>query len=164
MFDPGVIWRTVGEVSFFFSAVGLVVEIFLYVDPFVVVPCESLAVVVDDDVEDVISVPLDDVDFAERIVTGDDVVDDLVGDVSVSVVVRCVKVVADVTFSASPVNELAPVVTLSVAGCDCVVDITSVTSAVVDGNVVSNVVFSVVEDNADDVVNDLVEDAVDDVV
>lgn len=168
MFDPGVFWRTVGEVSFFFSAVGLVVEIFLYVDPFVVVPCESLAVVVDDDAEDdaedVISVPLDDVDFAELIVTGGDVVDDLVGDVSVSVVVRCVKVVADVTFSASPVNELAPVVTLSVAGCDCVVDITSVTSAVVDGNVVSNVVSSVVEDNADDVVDDLVEDAVDDVV
>ena len=154
MLDPGVTWTTVGEVSFFFSGVGLVVEISLYVDPFVVVSCESLAVVVDDVAEDVISIPLDDVDFAELIVTGDDVVDDVV-DVSVSVVICCVEVVA--------VNEMAPAVTLSEAGCDCVVDITVVTSAVVGGNVVGNVVFSVVEDNADDV-DDLVEDSVDDEV
>lgn len=155
MLDPGVTWTTVGEVSFFFSVVGLVVEISLYVDPFVVVSCESLAVVVDDVVEDVISIPLDDVDFAELIVTGDDVVDDVVGDVSVSVVVCCVEVVA--------VNEMAPVVPLSEAGCDCVVDITIVTSAVVGGNVVGDVIFSVVEDNADDV-DDFVEDSVDDEV
>lgn len=160
MLDPGVTWRTVGEVSFFFSVVGLVVEISLYVDPFVVVCCESLAVVVDDVVEDVISVPLDDVDFAELIVTGDDVVDDVVGDVSVSVVVCCIEVEA--------VIEMAPVVTLSEAGCVCVVDITVVTSTVVTsavfgGNVVGNVVFSVVEDNADDV-DDVVEDSVDDEV
>lgn len=151
MLDPGVTWRTVGEVSFLFSVVGLVVEISLYVDPFVVVSCESLAVVVDDVVEDVISISLDDVDFAELIVTGDDVGDDVVGDVSVSVVVCCVEVEA--------VIEMAPVVTLSEAGCVCVVDITVVTSAVVGGNVV----FSVVEDNADDV-DDFVKDSVDDEV
>lgn len=155
MLDPGVTWRTVGEVSFFFSVAGLVVEISLYVDPFVVVSCESLPVVVDDVVEGVISIPLDDVDFAELIVTGDDVVDDVVGDVSVSVVVCCVEVVA--------VNEMAPVVPLSEAGCDCVVDITIVTSAVVGGNVVGDVIFSVVEDNADDV-DDFLEDSVDDEV